>query len=117
MNAITKIETNDYTKDYGGVYAMINGVKASFGSVKGYCLYNKDDVQEGIDRAVRLGHDLVWVSLCSTVITSSKGYYEREVAKWANVPKLSVGDVVEFEGNTYKIATAPNGNFKLVSVK
>jgi hypothetical protein len=32
------------------------------------------------------------------------------------MPKLSTGDVVEFEGNTYEIVPAANRNFHLKAV-
>ena len=113
----TLIQTNDYSQSYGGVNAIINGNRCSFGSVKGYALYNKQDVEAAIARAMRLHHNLVWISLSATVLSSSRSYYEMEQAKWANAPRLSVGDVVEFEGGTYTIAPDYNDNFKLVAVQ
>lgn len=123
---ITKIETLDHSLNYGGVDVIINDirktifngnelgyVKASFNSCRGYALYNKEDPEESIQRAISLGHEQVWISLKCGVITNSPDYYKLEAAHWSKAPVLYLGCYVQFEDNIYMIIAAPNNNFSL----
>jgi hypothetical protein len=69
-----------------------------------------------VAKAIARGHDLYWINLESSVICADPGYYEREEAKWADAPRISVGDVVEFEGKLFEIKPTFNGNFKPVAI-
>lgn len=120
---IIDIVVRDYFQNYGGAPIIIDGRKASIGGVVGYALYNKEDPVEAVlDTARKMkeqpynGHRMVWVRVISTVITSSKSYYEREEAARAAMPKLSTGDHIRFEGKVYQITPAHNNNFDLKPV-
>ena len=119
MTQITKIETLDHSLDYGGVDVIINDarkthfgtgdergeVHASFNSCRSYALYNKEDPEESMQRATRLGHEQVWITLECGVISNSPA------------PILNLGDLVEYEGNVYTIVPEPNNNFGLKLMK
>jgi hypothetical protein len=119
MNTTKLIADNN---EHGGALMIVNGRKCSMASVRSYTEYNNAiygencDPEESIANAKARGHDLFWINLQSLVISGDKGYYEREEARWANAPRLNVGDLVEFEGNTFRIAAAPNNNFRPVAV-
>lgn len=108
-----KLEVRDYSKNYGGVDVMIDGQECSVCSVAGYALYCKADPVAAVQLAERRGHDLVWINRAASVICGDAGFYERQAARRAAMPKLGVGDMVEFEGNQYQIVKAPNDNYAL----
>lgn len=117
----TLIATNDYSQNHGGVPVMIDGHECSFGSVVGYALYNKEDPVEAVITTIEKmktqpynGHKLVWINKCGTCICGDKGYYERQEARRAQMPQLTVGDRVTFEGKDYEIAPDHNNNYKLI---
>lgn len=115
-NAITTL-TSDI-KNYGGARIVINGRKCSFNSVRSYTLYNNavygsnDDPEVEIQTETARNNPLFWINLESTVICGDPGHYERQAALWADVPRVSVGDIVEFDGVQFEIKTAPNNNFR-----
>lgn len=109
-------------KEHGGALLFINGRRCSFSSVRSYRMYNNlvygenRDVEAAVARAIERGHELYWINLEASVICGDPGFYEREAAKWANAPRLKVGDIVEFEGKQFEIKPAFNGNFKPVAI-
>jgi hypothetical protein len=113
--AITHLTVND--DNHGGARLIIDGRKVNVTSINSYGVYC-GDTQEQIDEAyayaAKMHHSRVWVNLCSTVICGDAGFYEREAAKWADAPHVSVGDIIEFEGLHYRINPAPNKNYMLV---
>jgi hypothetical protein len=120
---LTKLIVADYRENYGGVPVLIEGNECSLGSVVGYALYNREvPVQAVLDTLERMktqpynGHKLVWINRHGTCISGDPGHYERQEALRAAMPRLSVGDTVEFEGKRYEIKNAPNRNYDLVPV-
>ena len=128
---------NDYSENHGGILAIINDTRSrirggavgprrvSIASIRSYEMYNsitfkkpvtEEDIQAEIERSRGLGHPLVWINLSATCISSDRGYYERDNAKWANAVQLEIGEIVKFEDNTYRIDPDWNGNFKLTMV-
>lgn len=109
-------------KNHGGARLIVNGRKCSMSSVRAYAEYNNlvygddRDADAAVAKAIARGHDLYWINLESSVICADPGYYEREEAKWADAPRISVGDVVEFEGKLFEIKPAFNGNFSPVAI-
>jgi hypothetical protein len=73
------------------------------GTLEGYAAENKEDIAKALERAIRNGHDLAWTINCGTVITNTRGYYEREEAKKANAVVLCEGEAVQIEGRQYKV--------------
>lgn len=119
----TTLTVADYSKNYGGLDIMIDGRECSICSVVGYALYNKEDPVEAVlDTLCKMkefpgnGYEMVWINLKGTMITSSKAYYEKLNAARAAMPKLSTGDLIEFEGKVYEIIPANNRNFGLKPV-
>jgi hypothetical protein len=114
--------TADILGNHGGARLIINGRKCAFSSVRSYTLYNNAVYGEDRDPAEReaqaaaRGHELYWINLESTTICGDRGYYEREAAKWADAPRLSTGDVVEFEGKRFWLKPTFNGNFSPVAI-
>lgn len=119
---MTIVLTPDIIGNHGGARMIINGRKCSFSSVRSYTLYNNAVYGEDRDPAEReaqaaaKGHELYWINLHGSVICGDPGYYEREAAKWADAPRLNVGDIVEFEGKQFEIKPTFNGNFSPVAV-
>lgn len=117
MNA-TKLTSS--IANHGGALVIINGRKCSMNSVRGYTLYNNaiykenEDVEAAIADSMSKGHDLFWINLESLVICGDPGHYEREVAKWANVPSIKTGECVEFDGSVFRVEPTFNNNFKLI---
>lgn len=114
------MNTTQLTSDlnnHGGARMIVNGKKCRFNSVRSYTLYNNAiygenrDPAECEEQAASKGHPLHWINLESGVICGDRGHYEAEAAKWANAPRLNVGDVVEFEGKRFEIKPTFNGNF------
>ena len=110
-------------QNHGGARLIINGRKCSFSSVRSYTLYNnlvygenKDPAEAEARELKKCGGKLYWINLESTVICGDPGHYEREAAKWADAPQLSVGDVVEYGGKLFKIEPAWNDNFSPVAI-
>jgi hypothetical protein len=123
MTTTTTLTVVDYTQNNGGLPVIIDGRECSINSVGGYAKHYGEDPVEAVADTLRKmkefpyhGHKLVWINVSATMITSSKGHYDRQEAKRAAMPKLSTGDVVEFEGNTYEIVPAANRNFHLKAV-
>lgn len=132
-----KLVNADYSQNLGGILAIIYDNRSrirggavgerrvSIASIRSYDTYNsiisrkpitEAEIQESIERSRSRGHELVWINLSSTCISGDPGFYERDNAKWANAVHLEMGEIVEFEGNTYRIDPAHNGNFKLTAV-
>lgn len=109
-------------QEHGGALVFINGKKCSFSSVRSYAAYNNlvygedRDIEAAVARAVERGHELYWINLHGAVLCGDPGFYDREHAKWAEAPRLNVGDIVEFEGKQFEIKPAFNGNFKPVAI-
>lgn len=123
VNIAANLVVQDYSKNYGGINVLIDGRECSFSSVVGYALYNNEDpVEAVVDCMARMvsqpynGHKLVWVSVSSVCICSDPGFYDRKQAARDAMPKLSVGDVVKFEGNLYEIIPANNKNYALKKI-
>jgi hypothetical protein len=141
---ITQIHPDYYGPDnYGGARAMIGGREVSFGSVRGYAIYNlglwnKYQGPEAMAKAEAAGqtiwqwvsakvasaeqraterHDkLQWINVSATVISADAGFYERQEVRRAAMPRLQVGDIVDFEGKLSRIENDHNRNYKLVPV-
>ena len=117
MEDITTLTVAD--DNHGGARVIIENRKANVASIRSYGIYCGDSEETIIAdyaRAESLRHPAVWVNLCAAVLCGDPGFYDRENAKWANVPRLCIGDVIEFEGVAYAIKTAPNKNFALVRI-
>lgn len=123
MNAtITRLIAN--MNEHGGALMIVNGRKCSFSSVRSYTAYcnltsgpqYQEDVEQAVQRAIDRNHDLYWINLESLVISGDAGYYDRQAAKWANAPRLSTGDVVEFEDKQFVIKPTHNNNFMPVAI-
>lgn len=122
MNTTVTQLTSDLN-NHGGARLIINGRKCSFNSVRSYTLYNnaiygenKDPVEAEAREMKKSGAQLYWINLTSLAICGDAGFYEREAAKWADAPELTIGDIVEFEGKRFEIKAAFNGNFKPVQI-
>jgi hypothetical protein len=132
-----KLVNADYSQNHGGILAIIydnrsrirggavGDRRVSIASIRSYDMYNsiisnlpitEEDIQESIERSRNRGHELVWINLSASCICSDPDYYKRDNEKWANAVHLEMGEIVEFEGNTYRIDPAHNGNFKLTAV-
>jgi len=120
MNTITQLTAD--INAHGGALMIVNGRKCSFSSVRAYTIYNNTiygenrDPEEQVARAIERKHDLYWINLHGAVLCGDAGYYERETAKWADAPRLNIGDIVEFEGKQFEIKAAPNNNFRPVAI-
>ena len=116
-STITKLTVND--DNHGGARLFIDGRKVNVASLNSYGVYcgeTADEILAAYDQAAKLRHPITWINLCSLVICGDAGFYEREAAKWADAPHVSVGDVIEFEGVQYTIKPAPNKNYALVAL-
>lgn len=114
---------NPDMNNHGAARLIINGRKCGFNSVRSYVAYNnlvygesKDPAEAEARELKKPGASLYWINLESGVICGDPGYYDREAAKWADAPRLNVGDIVEFEGKAFKIEPAFNGNFNPVAI-
>lgn len=114
----------DVLGNHGGARAIIDGRKVSVSSVRRYAEYciavygrNEESVEEAIARAKARGDKMVWVNLEAGVICGDPGFYDREAAKWAGAPRLSSGDLIDFDGEVFRIEPDFNRNFKLVAVE
>jgi hypothetical protein len=121
MSAVKLIP--DVLGNHGGARILINGRKCSVSSVRRYAEYNvavygdsEERIEKSIARAKANGHDMVWVSLEASVICGDPGYYEREAAKWADAPRISSGELIEFDGDVFRVEPDFNRNFKLIAV-
>lgn len=115
-STVTQLTVND--DNHGGARLIIDGRKAHVASINSYGVYcgdTQEQIDEAYEKAYRFHHSRTWINLNSTVICADPGHYEREAAKWADAPRVSVGDIVEFEGQKYRIANAPNKNYSLVT--
>lgn len=122
MNAVKLIP--DVIGNHGGARVIIGGRKCSVSSVRRYAEYNvavygesEERVEKSVARAKARGDKMVWVNLESSVICGDPGFYDREAAKWADAPRINVGDCIDFDGEVFRIAPAFNGNFDLVAVE
>lgn len=101
--------------------AVIEGQRCYFGSLEGFNEEMGPHYREPIEvsraRAVRNGHDQRWVNLAATVICGDPGFYELSRLEWSGAHILKLGDVVELEGERFKIERTHNHNFKLVSMQ
>lgn len=108
--------------EHGSALMIVNGRKCSMASARSYTEYNNAiygenrDPEERMESAKARGFDQFWINLHGAVLSGDAGFYEREEARWANAPRLNVGDFVEFEGVTFRIAAAPNNNFRPVAI-
>ncbi len=123
MTTTTTLTVVDYTQNNGGLPVIIDGRACSINSVGGYAKHYGEDPVEAVADTLRKmkefpyhGHKLVWINVSPTVLCGDNGFYEARDAARAAMPKLSTGDVVEFEGNTYEIVPAANHNFHLKAV-
>jgi hypothetical protein len=113
---ITKLTAD--MSNHGSARLIIDGRKVTVASIHSYGVYCGETVEQIIaayDKATKLHHPKVWVNLCSIVICGDAGFYDREAAKWADAPEVSVGDVIEFENAQYTIKPAHNKNYSLVA--
>jgi hypothetical protein len=112
--------TPDVLGNHGGARLLIDGRKTSVSSVRRYTEYNnlvygeERDADAKVARAKELGHPLVWVNLESAVITSDRGHHDREAAKWADAPSIKSGDLIDFDGEVFRVEPTFNRNFKLI---
>ena len=120
MSAVKLIP--DVRGNHGGDRVFIDGRKCSVSSVRRYAEYNvavygesEERVEKAIARAKARGDKMVWVSLESGVICGDPGFYEREDAKWADAPRISSGDCIDFDGEVFRVEPDFNRNFKLVA--
>lgn len=136
---ITQITSDLYgANNYGGAKAKIDSRNVTFGSVRGYTIYNiglwnvhsaarvakecadtgisiaqyiVNEVEADLERAKSRKEKLVWINVCATVIHNGPRSTEFD-----NVPDLNVGDVVDFDGKLYTIAPDHNKNYRLVEI-
>lgn len=121
MSAVKLIP--DVLGNHGGARVIIDGRKCSMSSVRRYQEYNvavygesEERIEKAVERAKSKGHPLFWINLEASVICGDKGFYEREAAKWADAPRISSGDCVEFDGEVFRVEPDFNRNFKLIAV-
>ena len=117
MTAKTITHLTANYENHGNARLIVDGRKVAVGSIHSYGIYcgkTPEQIIEAYDKATKLHHPKVWVNLCSLVICGDAGFYDREAAKWADVPHVSVGDCIEFEGQHYTIEPTFNRNYKLV---
>jgi len=76
------------------------------GSVAGYAEEYKEDPQPAIDRALRLGHKLYYAFNEGVMISAHP--LERPERL-----ELSIGDLVEFDGNIFRIHEVANRQIEL----
>ena len=55
-------------------------------------------------------------TLMSVALSNNPAYYEKEQAERALAPVLSAGDIVEVDGQAFKITNTGNNNFGLEAV-
>jgi len=106
------------TKVAYGTEAMINGRTTTFGSVKGF--YEDGSCgspEEGMARAIENGEELFWINLNGCTITDSVEYNQMQADRRDRMVRLSVGDIVEFDGKKFEIVPQANYNFGLTEVK
>ena len=96
--------------------ALIDGHRFCFGSVRGYAAEYDEDQDAAFELAVERGHDTVWVNPVAAFVCDSPSYYAEVKKEWEGAPEFNTGDVVEFEGNAYRIEMDHNQNRKLTGV-
>lgn len=92
---------DNYTGDSHEAYA---------GSIVSYALASGRDPIELVQRALKNGEEMHWISLASVTITA------RRRAKRV-VKALHAGQLVNFEGLTFAIVNAANDNYRLEQVE
>jgi hypothetical protein len=100
-------------EEYNGYFA--------FGSVAGCAADNHDNTEREIARSRSLGHQLVWINALCSVIDCSGMTGEQKAMEGApagaKMHYLSLGKMVWFEGQTYRLDPDHNQNIKLVAVR
>jgi len=85
----------------------IGNKRYQMGSVASYALeYNECPIEQ-FNKAQEYGYDLWWANSIPAMLTS-----EGEKPDYGT--PVAIGDELYFEGHTFTIAKAPNGNIKLV---
>ena len=80
------------------------------GSVVSYSLESNRCPIEAVERAVKNGHNLHWISAQATWISSSKQERVTHIS-------VNTNDIYKFQGKYFKIAHDSNKNLKLVEVE
>jgi len=100
-----------------GTEAMIEGRTTTFGSVKGFYADGSCGCpEEGMARAIKNGEELFWINLNGCTITDSVAYNRMQALRRDLMVRLSIGDVVEFDGKLFEIVPQPNDNFGLTEI-
>jgi hypothetical protein len=93
----------------------------AFGSVAGCAMEHHEDVEMQIRRSRTLGHRLQWINALPSIIDNSGKTGEQKAMEGAPVNakmhKLTLGSLVWFEGQTYRLDKDHNRNVKLVAVR
>lgn len=71
--------------------------------LRGYCERNGSDYAKALERAERLGHEVVGSCYAGATLTDSKSFYEKQEAIVASAVTLEHGQLVEIEGATYQV--------------
>lgn len=92
------IKHNDLVKlgSWVGCYAKV-------GTLNGYC---PDRAATARER----GEPEAWTVQTGAVITSDKSYYTRQEALVASAIVIAHGDIVEIEGNAYRVRVMPRND-------
>lgn len=79
------------------------------GSVAEYATRYNEDAEAAVERAKRLGHELYYMVNEGIAVTAHRQAHVERIS-------LSLGDLVEMDGQTFTVTQAPNYNVKLVPV-
>lgn len=81
--------------------------KITVGTCRGYAAKYKEDGEASHQRALKNGHDTAWTNQAASVLSDNyKGKAEeldRAAAATAAAPEIEDGQVVEIEGETFRV--------------
>lgn len=99
------------TELYAGEGLVLNDLETfRISSVASSALQRNDDPVEAVERAKRLGHELVFIyGLGASIVAGGPRAPEPYI-------RVTIGMTVRFQGNFYTIEKAPNHNLRLQPV-
>ena len=78
------------------------------GSVRGYAAQYSEDEEDAVKRAVSLGHNLYYAFNEGAMLTA---HPQERIER----TEVALGDIIEMDGQRFKVTPAPNQNIELVA--